>query len=273
MHWISPLARAGLRILAASRLPSAAPAPTMVCISSMNRITLPAFLISDMHFFRRSSNSPRYLLPATMDPMSRDRIRRPVSMSGTRPCTMRSARPSTTALLPTPGSPMSTGLFLVRRIMIWIRRWISVSRPITGSSSPSWAARVRSREYLDSVCMPPGPSLSGSPGCPGPPGPAFAMSPTGPGGSWRSISAACSMARATLMPASFRIWAASPMRSRSSPIHRSSGLTYPSPERWASMTAISSIRLTRGETLTCPGGGVNPGSLLICFSTAALACS
>ena len=35
--------------------------------------------------------------------------------SGTSPLTMRSARPSTMAVLPTPGSPISTGLFLVRR--------------------------------------------------------------------------------------------------------------------------------------------------------------
>jgi hypothetical protein len=35
--------------------------------------------------------------------------------SGTSPRTIRPARPSTIAVLPTPGSPMSTGLFLVRR--------------------------------------------------------------------------------------------------------------------------------------------------------------
>ena len=36
--------------------------------------------------------------------------------SGTSPRTMRWARPSTMAVLPTPGSPISTGLFLVRRL-------------------------------------------------------------------------------------------------------------------------------------------------------------
>ena len=36
-------------------------------------------------------------------------------LSGTSPLTMRRARPSTMAVLPTPGSPISTGLFLVRR--------------------------------------------------------------------------------------------------------------------------------------------------------------
>ena len=48
------------------------------------------------------------------------------------------------AVLPTPGSPISTGLFLVRRLRIWMVRRISSSRPITGSSFPSRAAAVRS---------------------------------------------------------------------------------------------------------------------------------
>ena len=52
---------------------------------------------------------------------------------------MRIARPSTMAVLPTPGSPISTGLFLVRRASTWMVRRISSSRPITGSSLPSRA--------------------------------------------------------------------------------------------------------------------------------------
>jgi hypothetical protein len=59
--------------------------------------------------------------------------------SGTSPSTMRRARPSTMAVLPTPGSPMSTGLFLVRRDSTWMTRRISSSRPMTGSSLP-WRA-------------------------------------------------------------------------------------------------------------------------------------
>ncbi len=39
----------------------------------------------------------------------------PLRLSGTSPLAMRWARPSTMAVLPTPGSPISTGLFLVRR--------------------------------------------------------------------------------------------------------------------------------------------------------------
>jgi hypothetical protein len=41
---------------------------------------------------------------------------------GTSPSAMRCARPSTMAVLPTPGSPISTGLFLVRRQRIWTTR-------------------------------------------------------------------------------------------------------------------------------------------------------
>jgi hypothetical protein len=64
-----------------------------------------------------------------------------LELSGTSPLAMRSARPSTIAVLPTPGSPISAGLFLVRRARIWTVRRISSSRPITGSSLPSRAPR------------------------------------------------------------------------------------------------------------------------------------
>ena len=53
--------------------------------------------------------------------------------------------PSTMAVLPTPGSPISTGLFLVRRDSTWMTRRISSSRPMTGSSLSSRAIWVRSR--------------------------------------------------------------------------------------------------------------------------------
>ena len=63
----------------------------------------------------RSSNSPRNLVPATSAPMSRAMTLRFLRLSGTSPETIRWARPSTIAVLPTPGSPIRTGLFLVRR--------------------------------------------------------------------------------------------------------------------------------------------------------------
>ena len=72
-------------------------------------------------------------------------------LSGTSPSAMRRARPSTMAVLPTPGSPISTGLFLVRRDSTWMTRRISSSRPMTGSILPSRAAWVRSRPYCSSA--------------------------------------------------------------------------------------------------------------------------
>ena len=59
MTWSSPRASIGLRMLAASMAPSAAPAPTRVWISSMNRTMSPRVRISLSTFFSRSSKSPR----------------------------------------------------------------------------------------------------------------------------------------------------------------------------------------------------------------------
>ena len=98
-----------------------------------------------MTLLRRSSNSPRYFVPATREARSRVSTRLPMSTSGTVPSTIFWASPSTMAVFPTPGSPMRTGLFFVRRARIWMTRWISFSRPITGSSLFSRAKAVRSR--------------------------------------------------------------------------------------------------------------------------------
>ena len=125
MHCNSPRAKAGLRILAASIAPSAAPAPIRVWTSSITRMTLPAVRISSMIFFNRSSNSPRYLVPATSNPISKVTTRLSSKISGISFVAMRWAKPSAIAVLPTPGSPINTGLFLVRRPRIWITRSIS----------------------------------------------------------------------------------------------------------------------------------------------------
>ena len=85
--------------------------------------------------------------------MSSAITRRSRSDSGTSPATIRCARPSTIAVLPTPGSPISTGLFLVRRDSTWITRRISSSRPITGSSLPALGVAVRSRPNFSSACI------------------------------------------------------------------------------------------------------------------------
>ena len=52
------------------------------------------------------------------------------------------------AVLPTPGSPIKTGLFLVRRCNTWMVRLISSSRPITGSNLPEDARLVMSLVYF-----------------------------------------------------------------------------------------------------------------------------
>ena len=57
--WSSPRASIGFKMLAASIAPSAAPAPTSVCSSSMNKMMSPRVLISFSTFLRRSSKSPR----------------------------------------------------------------------------------------------------------------------------------------------------------------------------------------------------------------------
>ena len=145
----SPRASMGLSMLPASIAPSAAPAPTTVCSSSTNsRMRPDAALTSDRTALSRSSNSPRYLAPATSEPMSRLKIVLSRSPSGTSPRVIRWARPSTMAVLPTPGSPISTGLFLVFLDRIWTTRLISASRPMTGSSRPLAASATRSRPYF-----------------------------------------------------------------------------------------------------------------------------
>ena len=129
----SPLPRAGLKIFAASMAPSAAPAPTMVCISSTKRITSLLRLISASRSRNRSSNSPRYLVPATRLAILRLTSRLSFNWGGTFPAAIRWARPSAMAVLPTPGSPMSAGLFLFFRLRIPTTASISRSLPITGS--------------------------------------------------------------------------------------------------------------------------------------------
>ncbi|OQC69285.1 MAG: hypothetical protein BWX47_01303 [candidate division Hyd24-12 bacterium ADurb.Bin004] len=146
MHWNSPLARAGLSRFAASMAPSAAPAPTMEWISSMKSMMLPASIISLSRTFSRSSNCPLYFVPAMTPAMSSAMSLRSRRGGGTRQETINWARPSTIAVLPTPGSPIRTGLHFFLRQRTWMTLDISFSRPITGSSEFSLAMAVRSRQ-------------------------------------------------------------------------------------------------------------------------------
>ncbi len=133
-HWSSPRASAGFSMFDASMAPSAAPAPTSVCSSSMNRMMFLFCAISFITALSRSSNWPRYFVPAITAAMSSDRTRLSRSDSGHSLFAISCASPSTIAVLPTPGSPIRTGLFFLRRVSTSMTRSISFARPIVGSS-------------------------------------------------------------------------------------------------------------------------------------------
>ena len=99
----------------------------------------------------RSSNCPRYFVPATIEAISRLITRLSNNTRDTLRWIMRRASPSTIADLPTPGSPISTGLFFLRRLKICARRSISFSRPTIGSKRFSAAARVISVPKLSNT--------------------------------------------------------------------------------------------------------------------------
>ena len=98
-----------------------------------SRIFPSLFFTSFNTFFNRSSNSPRYLAPAIKEPISKEIIVLSFRLSGTSFRTILCASPSTIAVLPTPGSPIKTGLFLAFLDKIRITSRISSSRPIIGS--------------------------------------------------------------------------------------------------------------------------------------------
>ena len=68
--------------------------------------------------------------------------------SGTSLRTIRCANPSTIAVLPTPGSPIKTGLFLVFLDKIRITSRISSSRPMIGSCFPAFTCCVLSQHRI-----------------------------------------------------------------------------------------------------------------------------
>ncbi len=151
-----PRASAGFSRFAASPVPCAPPAPISVCASSTKRmIGLGEAWTSSITARRRLSNSPFMLAPACSRPMSSACSDTSLSGGGTSPLASRIANPSTTAVLPTPASPVRIGLFCRRRMrmsMIWR---ISSSRPLTGSIFPCLARSVRSvANFLSASCRP-----------------------------------------------------------------------------------------------------------------------
>ena len=233
MVWSSPRASIGFSRLEASIAPSAAPAPTTVCSSSMNRITAPsASLISFRTALRRSSNSPRNFAPAMIAPRSSETTRLSLSDSGTSPRTIRWARPSAIAVLPTPGSPIRTGLFFVRRESTCMTRRISSSRPTTGSSLPARASAVRSRPYFSRAW--------------------YVPSGFGEVTRWPPRTEA-SAPRMASRPAPWRsrsFWPSPP--TSAAPRSRCSVEVYSSPSRRASSWARSTTRLARGSRVSEP---------------------
>ena len=106
----------------------------------MKRMILPALSASSRTFKSRSSNSPRYLVPATSE-LAESSIRRlPRNSAGTFPSTIRWARPPTMVVFPTPESPIKTGLLRSLSISVCMRR-----RPIRGVNCLRLACLVRSR--------------------------------------------------------------------------------------------------------------------------------
>ena len=140
---MSPLARIGFRILAASIEPSAAPAPKTMWNSSINKIKSSRLEASSNNFLSLPSKSPLYLVPAIIDARSRLKIVLPFIMAGRLHFTISLASPSAMAVLPTPGSPIRIGLFFVLLIRIWIILLISSSLPITGSIFPASTKSLR----------------------------------------------------------------------------------------------------------------------------------
>ena len=207
---------------------------------------MPAVLISSMTFFNRSSNSPRYLVPATRAPMSRVTRRLPCRVSGTSPLLISWARASTMAVLPTPGSPTRTGLFLVRRLRIWTIRSISFSRPMTGSNLSALAAMVRSMPSwsrvgvleVDRLPWEPVPEV------------------------WLSMRWVSARTLSRVTPRLSRTPAATPSPSRSSPMRRCSVPIYVWFMRRASSTANSTTFFARGVRPISPWAGFSPRPMM-----------
>ena len=147
MQGNSPRASAALSSLAASCGPSPVePAPTTVCTSSMKTTTRPAARrTSSLIPFSFSEKEPRSWVPARTLAMSSSTRTRP-----SRAARSRWATPSTMAVLPTPGSPTSSGLLVRRLPRMSMVSSTSRSRPTSGSSFPSAASSVRFRAREES---------------------------------------------------------------------------------------------------------------------------
>ncbi len=151
---------------------------------------------------------------------------------------MRWAKPSTMAVLPTPDSPIRTGLFFVRRLKIWSTRSISSDRPMTGSNWPSWASCVRSR---------PNSSKAG----------VLLLRSRSRGADFRRKVTVSCRAVSRLAPRLRRILPPIPSSSRKRPRSRCSLPMWLCPSRRASSTAYSMTFFTRGLK------GISPNVIVV----------
>ena len=112
------------------------------------------FDASSMTPFNRDSNSPFILAPASKAPTSNDNNLTCCNAGGTSPCAIAKAKPSTTAVLPTPASPVNSGLFWRRRSSTSIILRTSSVRPTTGSIFPWRANSVMSVQKRANILLP-----------------------------------------------------------------------------------------------------------------------
>ena len=103
----------------------------------MNRITLSFLASCSNTILARSSNSPRYFVPATRLAISSENTVFFSRILGTLPSVIINASPSAIAVLPTPGSPTIMTLFFLRLARTSVISISSSSLPMTGSISPS----------------------------------------------------------------------------------------------------------------------------------------
>ena len=144
MHFSAPVDSAGFSRLDASSVPpDAAPAPMIVWISSMKRIDFG--IVGELLQHRlQALLEVAAVLGAGKQRAHVERVHLVFAQQLGHVALVDAARePSAIAVLPTPASPTSSGLFLRRRHSTWITRSSSCSRPISGSILPALASALR----------------------------------------------------------------------------------------------------------------------------------
>ncbi len=122
----------------------------------INKRKFPDARTSPTTFRIRSSNSPRYLLPATIPDRSKDHNPLILHRFRNHAGDDLLGKPFHNGSLAHTSALHQARVVLGRRERIWIRRLICSSLPITGSSFPSAASAVKSRLYWSSTerCRP-----------------------------------------------------------------------------------------------------------------------